>query len=203
MAIKPVPLTYTVRPGDTLASIADRFYGDFKQWRYIAALNEIQNPGILRVGDKLYIPPMSSYASIARTRVKNFAQSPVVGLDTLRELAKRMPAGFGAGQVFSAGSTLDEYQGSSQLGSTLSFDRPPPFFPDEALRAVKGPLQEIKITAQRMPEPDEGIDLTVDDSGMQTVNVSGERPASTPPWAIAALLGALGLLVLTDRQGAR
>lgn len=198
---KPAPLTYTVRPGDTLASIADRFYGDFKQWRYIAALNEIQNPGILRVGDRLYIPPMSSYASIARTRVKNFAQSPVVGLDTLRELAKRIPGEFGAGQVFSQGSTLDEYQNASDLGDYRS----PGFFPDDALRAVKGPLQEIKITAQRMPEPGEaGIDLTTDESGMQTVGVTGNRPATgTPSWAIAAALGLIGLLVLTDRQGAR
>ncbi len=47
---------YVVRPGDTLAQIALRMYGDAKKYTLIARYNNITNPGMIRVGQKLRIP---------------------------------------------------------------------------------------------------------------------------------------------------
>lgn len=47
---------YVVRPGDTLAKIALRMYGDAKKYMLIARYNNITNPGMIRVGQKLRIP---------------------------------------------------------------------------------------------------------------------------------------------------
>lgn len=46
--------------GDTLASIAERFYGDSAQWRRIYDANRSaigDNPDNVRVGTTLRIPP--------------------------------------------------------------------------------------------------------------------------------------------------
>ena len=45
-----VPQTYTVRGGDTLWSIATRFYGDGALWRVLAEKNGIANPKKLTAG---------------------------------------------------------------------------------------------------------------------------------------------------------
>jgi hypothetical protein len=49
---------YTVKPGDTLASIAQDFYGDPSLWRkiYEANLDRIKDPSILYPGQRLRIP---------------------------------------------------------------------------------------------------------------------------------------------------
>ena len=49
---------YTVQSGDTLGSIAKKFYGDGRKWPGIAAANKdvLPNPNLLRVGIKLRIP---------------------------------------------------------------------------------------------------------------------------------------------------
>jgi hypothetical protein len=49
---------YTVKPGDTLASIAKEFYGDPSLWRkiYEANLDRIKDPSILYPGQRLRIP---------------------------------------------------------------------------------------------------------------------------------------------------
>ena len=50
--------TYTVRPGDTLASISRKFYRSSKRWKDILDANRknIDNPEKLRVGQTLSIP---------------------------------------------------------------------------------------------------------------------------------------------------
>ena len=53
------PTFYTVRAGDSLAQIAVRFYGNAKRYIDIAKANDITNPGLIRVGQRLYIPPLS------------------------------------------------------------------------------------------------------------------------------------------------
>ena len=59
---------YTVRPGDTLSSIAQRFYGNPADWRglYQANRSVVQNPNVIDPGEVLNVPyqlPASSTTS--------------------------------------------------------------------------------------------------------------------------------------------
>jgi len=49
-------LTYTVKSGDTLSKIAQRFYGDANQYHQIAEANGIANPDRIDVGQELTLP---------------------------------------------------------------------------------------------------------------------------------------------------
>ncbi|MCC7367704.1 MAG: LysM peptidoglycan-binding domain-containing protein [Chloroflexi bacterium] len=52
--------TYTVAEGDTLATIAERFYGDPSAWRRIYDANRSligENPDSVKIGMQLRIPP--------------------------------------------------------------------------------------------------------------------------------------------------
>ena len=57
-AAQPITRTYTVRSGDTLSSIAARFYHNPGRWQWIYAANrsKISNPNSIYVGEKLTIP---------------------------------------------------------------------------------------------------------------------------------------------------
>lgn len=48
--------TYKVKSGDTLSEIAQEQLGSVKEWRAIAAINELKEPYIIRPGDVLKIP---------------------------------------------------------------------------------------------------------------------------------------------------
>jgi nucleoid-associated protein YgaU len=52
----PAPETYVVKPGDTLQSIAERFYEDRTLDRVIAKANDITDPSQLTIGRELVIP---------------------------------------------------------------------------------------------------------------------------------------------------
>ena len=53
----PAPArTHTIRKGDTLWSVAKKFYGDGKRWKEIAAANDIANESKLPIGKVLRIP---------------------------------------------------------------------------------------------------------------------------------------------------
>ena len=49
--------TYTVKEGDTLNTIAERFYGDVGLADLIVEANDITDPAQIRPGDELEIPP--------------------------------------------------------------------------------------------------------------------------------------------------
>jgi LysM repeat protein len=55
---RPAGRFYTVQPGDTLGSIAKKFYGDGHKWPVIAAANQdiLPDPNLLPIGIKLRIP---------------------------------------------------------------------------------------------------------------------------------------------------
>lgn len=55
--------THTVAKGETLSSIAKKYYGDSKLWKSIASANPKINPNSLAVGDKLTIPAKSVVVS--------------------------------------------------------------------------------------------------------------------------------------------
>jgi LysM repeat protein len=57
-ALQTPTRTYTVRPGDTLSTIAQRFYGNAADWTWIYDdnLSEIQNPNDIYAGEVLKIP---------------------------------------------------------------------------------------------------------------------------------------------------
>lgn len=66
--------TYTVQEGDTLWAIAKKFYGDGSKCPYLAELNDIKNPNIIRVGQVLKIGSTSdanAYKSTSTTKSTN------------------------------------------------------------------------------------------------------------------------------------
>lgn len=54
-APSPILATYTVRSGDTLTSIAERFYHN-ADWQKIAAFNHLSDPNLIHPGQVLRIP---------------------------------------------------------------------------------------------------------------------------------------------------
>jgi nucleoid-associated protein YgaU len=67
---------YTVVAGDTLRSIAQRFYGDANQWPRIFNANrdQIANPDVISVGWVLTIPGFRPYAVKAGDTLRSIAQ---------------------------------------------------------------------------------------------------------------------------------
>lgn len=60
--------TYAIRPGDTLSSIAEQYYGDAAEWRLIFEANRdrLTSPGSLQVGVTIRIPPRPQTATPSR-----------------------------------------------------------------------------------------------------------------------------------------
>ena len=44
---------YKIKKGDTLYKLANKFYGDPGEWKYLAKINKIKNPKKLKVGKKI------------------------------------------------------------------------------------------------------------------------------------------------------
>ncbi|MGH2706170.1 MAG: LysM peptidoglycan-binding domain-containing protein [Actinomycetota bacterium] len=58
--------TYTVKPGDSLWSIAKKFYGDATLATFLAEANSLADRSTVRVGQKLRIPPKPASTSSPR-----------------------------------------------------------------------------------------------------------------------------------------
>ncbi|MHC5114746.1 MAG: LysM peptidoglycan-binding domain-containing protein [Planctomycetota bacterium] len=54
---RPQPTIYTVKDGDTMSSIAIRWFDDEQKWHLIAKANPLVDPNRLRVGQTLRLPP--------------------------------------------------------------------------------------------------------------------------------------------------
>jgi LysM repeat protein len=71
---EPAARTYTVRSGDTLASIAQRFYHNAADWPWLYHVNkaEISNPNLIYPGEVLKVPydPPANAASYAPKHAK-------------------------------------------------------------------------------------------------------------------------------------
>src|ERR1700722_636494 len=68
--------SYTVRPGDTLSSIAQRFYGNPADWHWLYQVNRsvVRNPNVIYPGEVLNVP----YDPPASTATSTAARSPVL-----------------------------------------------------------------------------------------------------------------------------
>jgi LysM repeat protein len=105
---QPASLRYTVQPGDTLSSIARRFYGNAADWQWIYDANEsvIRNPDVIYVGQVLILPDhpaadttTSAPATTTSAAAATLAASPALsgtldcaGLEDLWEGAGGSPA---------------------------------------------------------------------------------------------------------------
>jgi LysM repeat protein len=72
---QPATRTYTVQSGDTLSSIAQRFYGSSADWTWLYHVNSavVHNPNVLFVGQRLKVPsdpPANAAASYAPKHAK-------------------------------------------------------------------------------------------------------------------------------------
>lgn len=58
-AVNPEAQEYTIKPGDSLSRLAERFYNSMHKWEKIYEANRenVRNPNYLYVGQKIVIPP--------------------------------------------------------------------------------------------------------------------------------------------------
>jgi LysM repeat protein len=70
--------SYTVRQGDTLASIAQRFYGSSNKWTWIyhANTNVIHNPNVIYPGEHLRIPSSAPVMTAVHHQPKHAKATP-------------------------------------------------------------------------------------------------------------------------------
>jgi nucleoid-associated protein YgaU len=50
---------YTIKSGDNLSKISERFYGHANKYNEIAQANNIENPDLIKVGEEIKIPVLS------------------------------------------------------------------------------------------------------------------------------------------------
>lgn len=72
--------TYTIKKGDTLGSISQKFFGTTQEWKRIASVNNISDPAKIKVGQILEIPTIRRVQPQNRfySRQVNFDAAPVV-----------------------------------------------------------------------------------------------------------------------------
>lgn len=79
-----------VKPGDTLATIAQRVYGDYKAWRSLWRQNDkIDNPDIIPPGTSVfYIPKGSLTAAVKKARAEMSAKAKTSKISNSNKVAK-------------------------------------------------------------------------------------------------------------------
>ena len=118
-AAKTAYTTYTVKKGDTLTAIAER-YGT--TWRTLAVLNNLDNPDLITVGQKLKIPAANAQASAPAPKVgdvvtftgsrhypastSNAASVAKPGLAAVTHIAPNAPHPFHLIRIAGKGSTV-------------------------------------------------------------------------------------------------
>jgi LysM repeat protein len=119
--------TYTVRPGDTLSEIAQRFYGNTADWTWIYNDNRsaIQNPNDIYAGEVLKIPSGATSSTTAATYTPKHVKATVLtsaaslsgtlGCSQLEELWEA--AGGSQGEAFTAAEIAMAESGGNQYAT--------------------------------------------------------------------------------------
>jgi len=123
------PRRYTVQPGDTLSSIAQRFYGSPADWRslYQANRSVIQNPDVIYPGEVLTVPYEPSAGSTtsgpagSATLTTSAALSGTLGCSGLEELWEQ--AGGSDAQAVMAASIAMAESGGQQYATGAAGER--------------------------------------------------------------------------------
>jgi LysM repeat protein len=128
--LEPSTRTYIVRPGDTLASIAQQFYGNSADWPWLYHVNEsvVQNPNVIYVGEKLNVPfdPPANAASYAPKHAKSATltssavPSGTLGCAGLEQLWE--DAGGSLAEAFTAAEIAMAESGGSQYALSPTDD---------------------------------------------------------------------------------
>lgn len=92
----PIPLyeypnggqVYTVKKGDTLSSIAQDLYGDANRYTSLAALNNIQNPNRIQIGDQIQYNVPQETTPAAQEEQSPFQATALNQLQDFRPQAK-------------------------------------------------------------------------------------------------------------------
>jgi LysM repeat protein len=130
-AAQPASRSYAVQPGDTLSTIAERYYNNAADWQliYNANLSTISNPNLIYAGQTLTIPYGAT--SYAPRHAKTGSQSAVLttsagqlsgtlgcsGLEALWEAAGGAP-----GEAFMAAEIAMAESGGSQYALSPTND---------------------------------------------------------------------------------
>ncbi len=120
--------SYTVQAGDTLSSIALRFYGSPLYWMWIYAANksEITNPGVIFPGQVLTIPPSTAAAgtpaaaAAADTMTTSSTLSGTLSCAGLEDLWEQ--AGGSDGEAFMAAEIAMAESGGQQYALSPTSD---------------------------------------------------------------------------------
>lgn len=98
-------INYTVKSGDTLAKIAQNFYGDSRRYIDIALYNSIANPDRIFVGQRLQIPGVEELQEVAISArrlpevsitppVTSDPNAPLPGVFALEEIGGSAPRNY-------------------------------------------------------------------------------------------------------------
>jgi LysM repeat protein len=128
---QPAGRHYTVRPGDTLSSIAERFYHNPADWQFLQKANsaEIKNPNLIFAGEVLSVPSdppaTMAYTPKHATRTTVLTSSSTLagtlGCAGLEELWEQ--AGGSSGQAITAASIAMAESSGEQFATGAAGER--------------------------------------------------------------------------------
>jgi tetratricopeptide (TPR) repeat protein len=81
-------VTHTVQPGESLAKLAQMYYGDHKKFGLIAKFNGVEDATVLRVGQEIKVPEVEGVPFLEKGKVKETQEAKV---DEGRTVIKEMP----------------------------------------------------------------------------------------------------------------
>jgi tetratricopeptide (TPR) repeat protein len=83
-------VTHTVQAGESLAKLAQMFYGDHKKFGLIAKFNGVEDTTVLRVGQEVKIPEVEGVPFLEKGKVKETQEAKVdEGRTVIKEIPKK------------------------------------------------------------------------------------------------------------------